>query len=363
MPDTRKFLLTYMLTLFVIVFVAIAVSFLCSVFEAVLLSVTPSYIANLRESNPKIADLLHKQKQNVESPLVSILTLNTISHTVGAAVAGAQAAVVFGSEMLGVFSAVLTFLILFLSEIIPKTLGANHWRKLAPTVSVCLYWMERLTAPLIWMSQKVTNLLGKGEEGQYIRQELSAMTKMGKDSGELGEQESQILTQILSVKDMVVTDIMTPRTVIFKLPTHISHNDFIDKHLSSPFTRVPVYEGERDNVIGYVNRNDILLNVRQTPDAEISEHLKSLFVIPSSVKVLPLFQMMIKRNAKMALVVDEYGSSEGIVTIEDIIETLIGLEIVDSKDLAPDMQALARKLWQRRVKNKGLVLSDDGETH
>lgn len=352
-----------MLTLFFIVFIAIAISFFCSIFEAVLLSVTPSYIANLRESNPKIAALLDKQKKNVESPLVSILTLNTIAHTAGAAVAGAQAAVVFGSEMLGVFSAVLTFLILFLSEIIPKTVGANHWRKLAPTVSVCLFWMEKLTLPLIWMSQKVTSLLGKGEQGQYIRQELSAMTKMGKDSGELGEQESQILMQMLSVKDMSVANIMTPRTVIFKLPTHISHSKFIDQHLTSPFTRIPLYDGDRDNVIGYVNRNDILLSARQTPDMPIGDLLKSLLVIPASAKVLPLFQMMIKRNAKMALVVDEYGSSEGIVTIEDIIETLIGLEIVDSKDLAPDMQALARKLWLRRIESKGIVLSNDGETH
>lgn len=352
-----------MLTLIVIVFVAIAISFLCSVFEAVLLSVTPSYIENLRETNPKIAALLNKQKQNVESPLVSILTLNTISHTVGAAVAGAQAAVVFGSEMLGVFSAVLTFLILFFSEIIPKTLGANHWRKLAPTVAVCLYWMEKATMPLIWMSQKVTKLMGEGDKGQYIRQELSAMTKLGKDTGELGEQESQILTQMLSVKNMYVTDIMTPRTVIFKLPIDVSHDEFIEKHLSSPFTRIPVYENDRDNIIGYVNRNDILLSTRLKPDAEIGDHLKSLLVVPSSVKVLPLFQMMIKRNAKMALVVDEYGSGVGIVTIEDIIETLIGLEIVDSKDLAPDMQVLARSLWQRRIKNKGLVLSNDGEMH
>ncbi|QIR13893.1 CNNM domain-containing protein [Shewanella aestuarii] len=350
-----------MITLFVIVFFAIAISFLCSVFEAVLLSVTPSYIASLMDTNPRIAKLLEKQKQNVESPLVSILTLNTISHTVGAAVAGAQAAVVFGSEMLGVFSAVLTFLILFFSEIIPKTLGANYWRKLAPAVSVCLYWMEKATKPLIWMSQKVTQKLGKGESGQYIRQELSAMAKLGKDSGELDAQESQILTQILSVKDMFVTDIMTPRTVIFKLPNALTHREFIEQHLSSPFTRIPVYQNDRDDVIGYVNRHDLILAVKDAPDAPIGEQLKNLLVVPASVKVLPLFQMMIKRNAKMALVVDEYGSGEGIVTIEDIIETLIGLEIVDSKDLAPDMQALARKLWQRRVKSKGLVLKDDNE--
>ncbi|MFT6124834.1 hemolysin [Shewanella sp. ALD9] len=348
-----------MLTLLLIVSFAILISFLCSIFEAVLLSVTPSYIATLKETNPFIAAQLDKQKQNIDSPLVSILTLNTISHTMGASIAGAQAAIVFGSQMLGVFSAVLTFLILFLSEIIPKTLGANHWRKLAPSVSVCLFWMEKMTMPLIWMSQKVTNLLGKGNNGQYIRQELGAMSKMGKDSGELSEQESQILTQMLSMKDMHVSDIMTPRTVIFKLSTHITHAQFIDQYLSSPFTRFPIYQGDRDNVIGYVNRNDIILQSRQAPDTEIGTHLKTLLVVPSSVRVLPLFQLMIKRNAKMALVVDEYGSSEGIVTIEDIIETLIGLEIVDSKDLAPNMQALARKLWQRRIKNKGLVIYDD----
>jgi CBS domain containing-hemolysin-like protein len=348
-----------MLTLFLIVFFAIFISFLCSIFEAVLLSVTPSYIETLKETHPFIAARLDKQKQNIDSPLVSILTINTISHTMGASVAGAKASIIFGSEMLGVFSAVLTFLILFFSEIIPKTLGANYWRKLAPSVSLCLYWMEKMTMPLIWMTQKVTNLFGKGEKGQYIRQELSAMTQMGKDSGELSEQESQMLTQMLSMKDMHVTDIMTPRTVIFKLPTHITNEQFIDQYLSSTFTRIPIYQGDRDNVIGYVNRNDIILQSRQAPDTEIGEHLKNLLVVPSSVRVLPLFQLMINRSSKIALVVDEYGSSEGIVTIEDIIETLIGLEIVDSKDLTPNMQALARKLWQRRIKSKGLVIYDE----
>ena len=351
-----------MITLLFIVIFAISISFLCSVFESVLLSVTPSYIASLKEHNPHAAARLHKQKQNIDSPLVSILTLNTISHTMGASVAGAQAAIVFGSEMLGVFSAVLTFLILFLSEIIPKIIGANHWRKLAPMVSICLYWMERLTLPLIWLSQKVTGFLGKGDNNLYMRQELSAMNQLAKDSGELSEQESQILTQMLSMKDMSVTHIMTPRTVIFKLPTTMTNEQFIAEHLSSPFTRFPVYQDDRDNVIGYVNRNDIILQASLSPQTAIGDYVKSLLVLQSSVSVLPLFQTMIKRNSKMALVVDEYGSSEGIVTIEDIIETLIGLEIVDSKDIAPDMQALARKLWQRRIKSKGLVIYGETET-
>ncbi|WP_394129001.1 CNNM domain-containing protein [Shewanella maritima] len=351
-----------MITLIIIVFFAIAISFLCSVFEAVLLSVTPSYIASLASTDQKAAARLDKQKANVESPLVSILTLNTVAHTVGAAVAGAQAAKVFGSEMLGVFSGVLTFLILFFSEIIPKTLGANYWRRLAPAVSLILVWLEKLTMPLIWMSQKVTKLMGKGDEGQYIRQEMSAMAKIGKESGELDEQESGILTQMLSVKDMPVKAIMTPRTVIYKLDSQTSHQEFLAKHIGVPFTRLPVYDGDRDNIIGYINRTDVLANASRTPHESIAIHKKNLLVIPETAKVLPLFQLMTKRKAKMAMIVDEYGSNEGVITIEDIVESLLGLEIVDSNDPAIDMQQLAREMWQRRMKNKGIVLSaDDGE--
>ncbi|MDR8524547.1 MULTISPECIES: CNNM domain-containing protein [Shewanella] len=350
-----------MITLIIIIFVAISVSFLCSVFEAVLLSVTPSYIASLSATNPAAADRLRKQKENVESPLVSILTLNTIAHTVGAAVAGAQAAKVFGDEMLGVFSGVLTFLILFFSEIVPKTLGANYWRSLAPVVSIALVWMERSTLPLIWMSKQVTQLMGKGDEGQYIRQEMSAMAEIGRASGELDEQESKILTQMLSVKEMPVTAIMTPRTVMFRLPTDLTQVEFTQQFMAKPFTRIPVYDEEPDNIIGYVNRNDILLAERSTPKESIAVLKKSLLVIPETAKILPLFELMIKRNTKIAMVVDEYGSNEGIVTLEDIVESLLGLEIVDSNDPVTDMQQFARKLWSRRMKDKGIVLSDDGD--
>ncbi|WP_153913323.1 CNNM domain-containing protein [Shewanella sp. TC10] len=350
-----------MITLIIIVFIAIAISFLCSVFEAVLLSVTPSYIANLAKTNPKAAERLDKQKQNVESPLVSILTLNTIAHTVGAAVAGAQAAKVFGDEMLGLFSGVLTFLILFFSEIIPKTLGANYWRSLAAPVSLILVWMERLTKPLIWMSSQVTKLMGKGDEGQYIRQEMSAMAEIGLRSGELDKQESAILTQMLSVKEMPVSAIMTPRTVMFKLPLHLSQGEFVQQYLAKPFTRIPVYEDDPDNIIGYVNRNNIIQAERYTPKESIGVLKKNLLVIPETAKILPIFELMIKRNTKIAMIVDEYGSGEGIVTLEDIVESLLGLEIVDSNDPVTDMQQLARKLWSTRMKHKGIVLSDDGE--
>ncbi|MCE9786509.1 CNNM domain-containing protein [Shewanella chilikensis] len=350
-----------MLTLIVIVLVAIGVSFLCSVFEAVLLSVTPSYIASLRQSNPDAAERLQKQKDNVESPLVAILTLNTIAHTVGAAVAGAQAAKVFGDEMLGVFSGVLTFLILFFSEIIPKTIGANYWRAMAPSVSVALVWMERITLPLIWMSNKVTRLLGKGDSGQYIRQEMSAMAKIGHESGELDEQESKILTQMLSVKEMPVTAIMTPRTVMFTLPAALTQHEFVSEHINKPFTRVPIFDKDHDDIIGYVNRTDVLLSERDNPDAPLGNLKRSLVIVPETARILPLFELMIKRNAQIAMVVDEYGSGQGLVTLEDIIESLLGLEIVDINDPATDMQQLARRLWKRRMKDKGIRLSDDRE--
>ncbi len=350
-----------MLTLIVIVLVAIGVSFLCSVFEAVLLSVTPSYIASLRQSNPDAAERLQKQKDNVESPLVAILTLNTIAHTVGAAVAGAQAAKVFGDEMLGVFSGVLTFLILFFSEIIPKTIGANYWRAMAPSVSVALVWMERITLPLIWMSNKVTRLLGKGDSGQYIRQEMSAMAKIGHESGELDEQESKILTQMLSVKEMPVTAIMTPRTVMFTLPAALTQYEFVSQHINKPFTRVPIFDKDHDDIIGYVNRTDVLLSERDNPDASLGNLRRSLVIVPETARILPLFELMIKRNAQIAMVVDEYGSGQGLVTLEDIIESLLGLEIVDINDPATDMQQLARRLWKRRMKDKGIRLSDDRE--
>ncbi|SQH77621.1 conserved membrane protein of unknown function [Shewanella benthica] len=350
-----------MITLITIVAVAIGVSFLCSVFEAVLLSVTPSYIANLTQSNPEAAARLGRQKKNVESPLVSILTLNTIAHTVGAAVAGAQAAKVFGDDMLGVFSAVLTFLILFLSEIIPKTLGANHWRKLAPNVSIALLWMERFTKPLIWLSSQVTQLLGKSDDGQYIRQEMSAMAKIGHESGELDEQESKILTQMLSVKEMPVTAIMTPRTVMFSLPSSLSNEAFASRHKATPFSRIPIYDKDPDDVIGFINRNDILLAERNSPHSPIGNLKQNLVIVPETAKILPLFQLLIKRNTKIAMVVNEYGTAEGIVTLEDIIESLLGLEIVDSNDPVTDMQQLARKQWQKRMADKGIRLSDDGE--
>jgi CBS domain containing-hemolysin-like protein len=350
-----------MLTLSIIVLLSVGVSFLCSVFEAVLLSVTPSYIATLAQTNQSAATRLRQQKDNIEAPLVAILTLNTVAHTVGAAVAGAQAAKVFGNELLGLFSAILTFIILFFSEIIPKTLGANHWRRLAPLVAMALVWLQRITWPLIWMSRQVTHLLGKSDEGQYIRQEMSAMARIGHESGELDAQESKILTQMLKVRDMPVTTIMTPRTVMFSLPVNLSLADFAGRYADKPFSRIPIYDKDNDDIIGYVNRTEIMLAARDTPEEPLASLKHNLLVVPESAKILPLFERMNMRQTQIAMVVDEYGSGQGIVTQEDILESMLGLEIVDSNDPVADMQQLARKLWKRRMQEKGIRLSEDGD--
>lgn len=341
------------------VVVAIIVSFLCSIFEAVLLSVTQSYIAGLQKEKPKAAQRLTQQKNNIDSPLIAILTLNTIAHTAGAAGAGAQAAIVFGSQSLGLFSAFLTFAILFFSEIIPKTIGANYWRTLAPSVSMALAILEKVSFPFVWLAMQITKRIGHGNHGAYIRQEMSAMAEIGEKSGELGQQESSILQQMLKAKEMPVTSVMTPRTVMFSVSEQLTTADFVKEHAKSTFSKVLIYQGNTHDVVGYVHRNNILLEEKKSPEKKLESMKRTILAIPETAKLFAVFELLMKRHTKIAIVVDEYGSTLGLVTMEDIIESLLGLEIIDSKDLATDMQHLARRLWEQRMQHKGIVLSED----
>ncbi|GLS84038.1 hemolysin [Paraferrimonas haliotis] len=332
---------------------------MCSIMEAVLLSVTPSYVANLKQTSPAAANRLANQKDNVEAPLAAILTLNTVAHTAGAAGAGAQASKVFGDHMLGIFSAILTLLILFLSEIIPKTLGANYWRQLAPSVSLMLLWLGKLMAPLVWVSLQLSKVLGRAEPGHYVRQEMSAMADIGREQGELDESESKFLKKMLNAREMAVTAVMTPRTVMFSMNQDTSLQDYHRHHNNSPFSRIPVFEGNPDNVTGYVMRNDLLLAEKSGPTQPLASLKKTITVIPETAKILDVFELLIKRHSQIAMVVDEYGDIQGLVTQEDIIESMLGLEIVDSNDPVTDMQRLARRLWQHRIKEKGIKISHE----
>ncbi|MGF1698418.1 hemolysin family protein [Vibrio lamellibrachiae] len=351
-----------MLLLFTYVTVAIGISFICSVLEAVLLSLTPSYIAQLKQSGHPSAPALSKLKQNIDRPLASILTLNTIAHTIGAATAGAQAAAVFGSQWLGVFSAILTLGILVLSEIVPKTIGATYWRQLAPLSAVILYWMVWALTPFVWFSEQITKRLSRGYQEPKVRDELTAMATLAKESGEFAEGESKILYNLLNITNIPITQIMTPRPVVFRESAELTIDDFLSKHPDTPFSRPLVYSESKDNVIGFVHRLDLFKQQQiGAGDKRLGAISRPIHVILSTQTLPIAFDQMMSLRIQLAMIVDEYGTIQGIVTLEDIFEHLIGEEIVDEADHAVDMQQLAFERWEIWKKQHGVIDSKKDE--
>jgi CBS domain containing-hemolysin-like protein len=342
-----------------IIYVAIALgfSFLCSIAEAVLLSVTSAYIALLEEEGHASGAILHELKDNINQPLSAILTLNTIAHTAGAAGAGAQAAAVFGSNYLGVASAILTLMILVFSEIIPKTLGATYWRQLAPATAYGLKFLVWILYPFVKMSEWLTRGMTEGPTlSGFSRQEFAAMAELSAEEGELGRQESQVVKNLLALQDTPVHAAMTPRTVIFSLSDRTTVEEFFHRYEQEPFSRIPIYAGDdTDNVTGFVLRSDLLLAQARGNNRKLLENYRrDMPSVPETLTLRRAFNRAQKTRAHMMLVVDEYGDMQGILTLEDIIETLLGLEIVDESDSTIDMQDLARRKWRRRARDMGL---------
>lgn len=348
-----------MTLLIIYVLIALGFSFLCSIAEAVLLSVTTAYVALREEEGHASGAVLRKLKENINQPLAAILTLNTIAHTAGAAGAGAQAAVVFGSNYLGVASAILTLLILVFSEIIPKTLGATYWRELAPATAYALRLMVWVLWPFVKMSEWLTRGMTEGPTlAGFSRQEFAAMADLSAAQGELGRQESQVVKNLLALQDTPVHAVMTPRTVLFSLPDTTTVEEFFHRYEQEPFSRIPIYAGDdADNITGFVLRSDLLLAQARGNHRKVLENYQR--DMPSVPETLPLrraFNRAQEMRSHMMLVVDEYGDAQGILTLEDIIETLLGLEIVDESDATIDMQELARRKWRRRAREMGLEL-------
>ena len=351
-----------MTLLFVYVSLALGVSFLCSVMEAVLLSVTPSFVARTENDRPRLGARLKKLKTDVDRPLAAILSLNTIAHTVGAAGAGAQAAAEFGDQFVGVISAVLTLLILVLSEIIPKTLGAIYWRQLTPTVVRLLVPTTLSMWPLVKMAQGLTRMLARGgKQASVSREELTALADLGAREGVVREQESRILKNLFRLDKVRVRDIMTPRTVVFALPAAQTVSETLAAHPEIRFSRLPIYGTGLDDIRGFVLRNDILLRAAEgRGDTPLEKLSRSLEAVHDNVQLRVLFERLMDSRAHVALVLDEYGGTAGLVTLEDLVETLLGLEIVDEADHVQDMQELARRKWRERAARLGLVLEQTG---
>jgi len=340
---------------------ALGVSFLCSVMEAVLLSMTPSFVAQTETKNPKLGKKLRNLKDDVDRPLAAILSLNTIAHTVGAAGAGAQAASVFGDAYVGVISAVLTFLILVLSEIIPKTLGAVYWRQLSTVILRILGPTMFLMWPLVKMAQVLTRILAPGKKHALIsREELTALAALGAQEGVVHEDESRILKNLFRLGKVRVKDIMTPRTVIHAVSASHTVEEALAAHPEIRFSRLPVYGENRDDISGFVLKTDLLLcAAEQRGGTLVSELSRPLKTVPEGLALTHLFEKLMDQRSHLALVVDEYGGTAGIVTMEDLLETLLGLEIVDEADAVHDMQELARQKWRERAAKLGLVLEND----
>ncbi|MGB0895236.1 MAG: CNNM domain-containing protein [Parashewanella sp.] len=337
-----------MLLLLIYIAIAIGVSFLCSILEAVLLSITPGYLANVTKQNMAFSQHLQRLKTDVDRPLASILTLNTIAHTIGAASAGAHATVVFGSEWLGVFSAVLTLGILFFSEIIPKTIGATYWRQLTPITTYLLVGLVWLLSPFVWLSSLVTKHFSHPQADNQLRDELSAMADLAKQTGELAHSESKMFTNMLSLKHTTVNQVLTPRTMVFRVQDNLSVNDFLEQHGNSTFSRALVFHNSSDNIVGFVHKLE-LYRYQQTNDADdsIGRVMRPIYVLFESISLAKALELMLTHHHQLAMVVDEYGTMQGVISLEDIFEHLIGEEIIDEADKIADLQQAAFERWEK----------------
>ena len=345
-----------MTLLFLYLFLAIGVSFICSIAEAVLLSIRPSYIATL-DPESQTAKVVTSLREKLDKPLAAILTANTIAHTVGAAGVGAQATLVFGSNYVGLTSAILTFLILVLSEIIPKTVGAVYWQELTPLFSRIIYAMTVVLFPFVWCSEKLTRLIARDGHGAFAvsRTEVQAMIKMGKEEGVLSTNEYDITTNLMRLNHLFARDIMTPRSVIFSVKNDMSVQNFFETHADTPFSRIPIYDESSDDIMGYVLKTDLLIaQARDQFDRCLNEFKRDFLVLPDNATASKIYDQLMHEKAHIALIVDEYGSIQGLATLEDVVETIIGLEITDEMDKVEDMQALARQRWYARMQQMGI---------
>lgn len=346
------------------ILLALVFSFLCSVAEAVLLSITPSYIAGLKEGRPKLATLLKRLKQdNVDQSLAAILTLNTIAHTVGAIGAGAKATAVFGSAWFGLFSAVMTLMILFLSEIIPKTLGAVYWRQLAGLTAIFVRGLILTLYPLIWLSEGLTRLIARRKKlNVFNREEFVAMAGIGEQAGEINPYESRIIRNLFRLGQLTAKDVMTPRTVIVGLKTDATVAEAMTSTPEGVFSRLPLFRSDLDEIVGFVLRDDLLLAVaRDQHDLKLEKLRRDIQTVPGDMPLTGLLEFFLDKRQHIALVVGEYGGTKGLVTLEDAVETLLGLEIIDELDPVEDMQAYARRQWTKRARALGLRVDHPDE--
>lgn len=337
--------------IFVYLFGALAISFLCSVLEAVLLSTPMSFITAKEQEGKKSATLLKNLKNNVDRPVGAILSLNTIAHTIGSAGVGAEVTRIWGDEWFGIASVVLTLLILIFSEIIPKTIGSNSWRSLALPSAGVIKFLIYITYPFVILSELITKLFSTKEKDNTVtvsREEVSAMVDMGTDEGVFKESESRIIKSCLKLSNVKAKEIMTPKIVLEMADESMSLKEFYDAN-DWRFSRIPIFKEDKDNVTGYVLKDIILEELSEDQfDIKLSEMKRPILTFSEGESVFTIWEKMLGMREHISIIVDEFGGLRGVVTMEDVLETMIGVEIVDEQDTTTDMQELAREVYQQR---------------
>jgi CBS domain containing-hemolysin-like protein len=339
-----------MVTLLAYLFLALIISFLCSIMEAVLLSTPQSYLIVKHEAGHRWAKQFADLKVNIDKPLAAILSLNTVAHTIGAAGVGAQAIKVFGDAYFGIVSAILTILILVLTEIIPKTIGAKYWRSLTKSAAFVIRGMIIFTYPLVVTSLVITKMISRNSTGHTTsREEIAALTNIGAIEGVFSEKEHRIIQNLLKLKNVRVTEIMTPRVVVAVADENLPLKEFLEDKDYLKFSRIPVYKDSEENITGYVFRQKVFEKLAENQhELKLKDIKRDIVIVPNSMVLFSLWEKLLENKEHIALIVDEYGGLDGVVTMEDIIETFLGLEIVDEKDTIPDMQVYARERWITR---------------
>jgi len=336
--------------LFFYFFVVLGVSFLCSLLESFILSVTHAHISIVSKDRPALGKKLSYFKENINRPLSAILSLNTIANTVGAASIGAITLIEFGSSWVAIMSGVLTLSILIFSEIIPKTIGALYWKRILIPATFAVQVLITMTYPLVVLLELLSKWLAKdGNEDKVSREEVIAMAELGEDEGTIEESESTVIENVLMLDDIPVEEVLTPRSVIFALDKTSSVREVLDKYNDIEFSRIPVYEEGLDNIIGIVRRHVLLKSKAEDQfDVTMGELAKPIHTVEENDSVGDVLDEFVKRREHLFMVKDQFGQVAGLITLEDAIETLLGIEIVDETDSVVDMRKLALDNWRKK---------------
>ena len=342
--------------LLVIFFVlSVGISFLCSVLESVLLSINMSYVAVLEKESPSVGAILRNQKENINKSIASVLILNTIANTLGAAAVGAQASKIFGNDAVVYVSIVLTFAILFISEIIPKTIGAIYWKQLAPLSAYFIRFFIWITYPIILTTLAVTNKISKGNSDSHslTKEEFLESMYMSEDEGVIDEQESDVIENILNLDNIKANEVLTPRSVVFALDESMSIKDVIQTQPAIfKFSRIPIFKESLETVTGIVLTKKIFKQALEDDSVTLGSIKKDMFSINENIPVSKALDLFISKKEHMFLVTDNYDQTDGIITLEDCVETILGVEIMDESDTTEDMRELAKRKMKLKRKAK-----------